>query len=150
MPIKHKELKIGIDIPERIKSGQNCSVNVEIENVSNESVIINKRLAIGYQNSLSRELYVVIYHPDSTENVGIQKVLYERSFALQADFVSLKPGEKILTHFNLFDWYEFPQSGKYDLVVCYQADEELAYKPDGLVQGTFCSARKAINFNPGD
>ena len=122
--INKTQLKVQVELPEKIRAGQPCEV----------------------QNSLSRELYIIICHLGTTENVGIQKVLYERQFSASDDFVKLLPDEKISVKFNLFDWYEFPKTGNYSLQVCYQVDEKLAYKPNGLVEGIFCSEKKLVTF----
>jgi hypothetical protein len=121
-------------------------VTVEIENVSESPTIVNKRLSVGYEHSLSRELYVILSKPDSQEDVGIQKVLYERNFSTPEDYMQILPGQKISVKFNLFDWYEIPEKGKYNIRICYQADENLAYKPDGICKGVFCSEKKSIIF----
>jgi len=71
-------------------------------------------------------------------------VLYERYFSPESDFVWLLPQQQTSTHFNLFDWYDIPSAGTYTIRVCYQADEELAYKPEGLLKGEFCSEEKTL------
>jgi hypothetical protein len=143
---KEKKLEIKFNIPDKIRDGQPCEIVVEVKNISSSETIVNKRLSVGYQNSLSRELYIIICHEGLTENVGIQKVLYERSFSSHEDYVKLLPGKKISTKFNLFDWYEFPKAGNYTLQVCYQGDEKLAYKPDGLAKGILCAEKKMATF----
>jgi hypothetical protein len=141
-----KPLKVMFDLPAEIQLGQVCEIRVEILNVSNSSTIINKRLSVGYQHSLSRELYVTICKPDAPEDVGIQKVLYDREFSPPEDYIQLLPNQQIFIKFNLFEWYEIPKTGKYIIRVCYQADENLAYKPDGLCEGIFCSEEKSVIF----
>ncbi len=143
---KSKQLEVELQLPTEIQEGKSCEVLVEIKNVSSSGTIVNKRLAVGYQNSLSRELYVTICSEGSVENVGLQKVLYERLFSTPEDYVWLPSGEKINTKFSLFDWYEFPKAGKYTIQICYQADENLAYIPEGLCAGVFCSAKKTVIF----
>jgi len=150
MADKNDILKVSVQLPNAVEFGQHCEINVEIVNVSNSLVVVNKRLSVGYRESLSRELFVSIFATDSDNEAGIQKVLYERPFSTRMDFIQIKPGEKIAAKFNLFDWYEIPKSGIYNLVVCYQADEELAFKPEGVVEGLFCSEKKTINFKPLD
>jgi len=141
-----KQIKVNFDLHEKIKLGQVCEIIVEIKNVSNTSTIVNKRLSVGYQHSLSRELYVTICKTDSLEVVGIQKVLYERVFSPPEDYIQLLPNQQIVAKFNLFDWYEVPNAGNYTIWICYQADEKLAYKPDGLLSGVFCSKKKSVIF----
>lgn len=45
------------------------------------------------------------------------------------------------TNVNLFDWYKIQEAGKYTIQVCYQADENLADKPDGLCESVFCTEK---------
>lgn len=150
MSDKNNSLKVTIQLSETIESGQFFEIAVEIANVSNLPVIVNKRLSVGYRESLSRELFVSIFTADSDNEVGIQKALYERPFSTREDYIHVKPGKKLTAKFNLFDWYEFPKPGKYNILVCYQADEDLAMKPNGVVKGVFCSEKKTINFRPVD
>lgn len=139
-----ERIKVIVNMPDQILRGQPCQINIELKNVSDSTVLINQRLAVGYRKSLSRELYITIQNQDNSEDIGLQKVLYERNFASAADFIWLLPQQEIHTSFNLFDWYEIPSAGTYMLSVCYQADEELAYQPEGLCRGTFCSEPKKV------
>lgn len=141
-----KSLQLIFDIPAEIQPGQVCEITVEIKNVSNSSLVVNKRLSVGYQYSKSRELYVNICKPETEKNVGIQKVLYDREFSPPEDYIHLLPNQQISTKFNLFDWYEIPNAGVYMIQVFYQADEKLAYKPDGLCEGIFSSEEKSVIF----
>jgi len=139
-----KPLKVMVNLPDEISIGQPCEIKVDIKNISGSSVLVNKRLSVGYQNSLSRELYISICEKGSSTDIGKQKVLYERQFSPSSDFVWLLPEQQISTKFNLLDWYEIPSAGIYTIQVFYQADEKLAYKPDGLCGGTFCSEEKIL------
>lgn len=139
-----ESLKVIVNMPDQILQGQACEINVDIRNVSTSAVVVNKRLSVGYQNSLSRELYLTIFKKGTSINVGQQKVLYERNFSPISDLVWLLPQQQTSTHFNLFNWYEMLPAGTYSVRVCYQADEELAYQPDGLCKGVFCSEDKIL------
>ena len=137
-------LMVIVNMPDQILQGQACEIKVDIRNVSTSAVIVNKRLSVGYQNSLSRELYLTIFKKGTSVKVGQQKVLYERNFSPESDFVWLLPQQQTSTHFNLFNWYEMLPEGIYSIRVCYQADEELAYQPDGLCKGVHCSEEKTL------
>jgi hypothetical protein len=139
-----ESIKVIVNMPDQILQGQPCEIKVEIKNISAASVLINKRLSIGYQNSLSRELFIIICKKNTSKNIGLQKVLYNRNFSSESDFVWLLPQQQTSTHFNLFDWYDIPSAGTYTIRVCYQTDEELAYKPEGLLKGEFCSEEKTL------
>lgn len=137
-------IKVVLTMPDQILQGQPCEIKVDIKNVSANRVMVNKRLSVGYQKSLSRELFISICHEGSSENIAEQKVLYERKFSPASDFVWLQPQQQTSTHFNLFDWYEIKAAGTYTLLICYQADEELAFKPEELCKGVFCSEEKKL------
>lgn len=139
-----ESIKVIVNMPDQILHGQPCEIKVDIKNISGSSVLVNKRLSVGYQHSLSREIYIIIYKKDTAINMGLQKVLYERNFSPDSDFVWLLPKQKTSTHFNLFNWHEMLPAGIYTVRVCYQADEELAYQPDGLCKGVFCSEEKIL------
>jgi len=139
-----ESIKVIVNMPDQILQGQPCEINVDIKNVSDSSILVNKRLSVGYQNSLSRELYITICKKDSSTIIGLQKLLYNRNFSSESDFVWLLPQQQTSTHFNLFDWYDIPSAGNYTIRVCYQADEELAYKPKELLKGVFCSEEKTV------
>lgn len=139
-------LKVTVTLPDEIMLGKPCIVKVDIRNVSSSAFIVNKRLSVGYKDSLSRELFIIIRKKGASLNIGLQKLLYERDFSPASDYVSLKPQEQISTQFNLFDWYEVPKARTLTIQVCYQADENLAYKPDGLVEGIFYGEKKEVTF----
>jgi Uma2 family endonuclease len=125
-----------------------CEVEVRLTNRSPDAVLINRRLAVGYRDSVARELFVEVYKQGSDEVVSQKALLYQRNFSSPEDYVWLAPGQSIATSFDLFEWYSLPSAGEFELVVCYQADEPLAPKPDGLLSGTYCSERVAFNVIP--
>jgi hypothetical protein len=106
-------------------------------------VLINRRLVVGYRDMLVSCLLKSIRGSD--EVVSQKALLYQRGFSSTEDYVWLSPGQSIATSFDLFEWYSLPSAGEFELVVCYQADEPLAPKPDGLLSGTYCSERVAFN-----
>jgi hypothetical protein len=108
-------------------------------------VLINRRLAVGYRDSIARELFVEIYKRGSDEVGSRKALLYQRDLSSPEDYVWLAPGESIATSFDLFDGYTLPSAGEFDLIVCYQADEPLAPKAAGLLPGTYCSERVAFD-----
>lgn len=141
-----KSLSLTMQVPDEILTGEDCSIQVSLRNVSSKPILINKRMAVGYPRSLSRELYLIICRENSSVDVGRQKVLYQRNFPQPADYQVLQAGQTISSSFELFDWYEFPGSGTYTVQLCYQADEALAAKPEGICAGVFCSALKTVTF----
>lgn len=139
-----ESLMVIVNMPDQFMYGQACEIKVDIRNVSGSAILVNKRLSVGYRNSLSRELFVTIFKKGTSINMGLQKVLYERDFSPVSDFVWLLPQQQTSTRFNLFNWYEMLPAGTFSVRVCYQADEELAYQPDGLCKGVFCSEEKTV------
>ena len=125
-----------------------CEVEVRLTNRSPDAVLINRRLAVGYRDSVARELFVEVYKRGSDEVVSQKALLYQRNFSSPEDYVWLAPGQSIATSFDLFEWYSLPSAGEFELVVCYQADEPLAPKPAELLPGTYCSERVAFNVTP--
>lgn len=122
-----------------------CKVELRLTNRSLDSVLVNRRLAVGYRDSVARELFVEVFKRGSGEVVGQEALLYERDFSSIDDYIWLAPGQSIATSFDVFEWYTLPSPGELELVVCYQADEPLAPKPAELLLGTYCSERAAFN-----
>jgi len=125
-----------------------CMIEVRITNKSHQSVVLNRRLSVGYKNSLSRELFIEVYEKGSNEVVSNEALLYERALSSPDDYVRVEPEQSIGTSFNLFEWYTLRSPGQYELVVYYQADENLAPKPAGLLEDIFSSERIPLTVVP--
>jgi hypothetical protein len=125
-----------------------CMIEVRITNKSHQSVVLNRRLSVGYKNSLSRELFIEVFEEGSNEVVSREGLLYERAFSSPDDYVRVEPEQSIGTSFNLFEWYKLRSPGQYELVVYYQADENLALKPAGLLEDIFSSERIPLTVVP--
>jgi hypothetical protein len=141
------DLKVRI-LTQPVRLSYPCKIEVRLTNRSLDAVLINRRLAVGYRDSVARELFVEVYKRESGEVVSQKALLYQRNFSSPEDYVWLAPGQSIATSFDLFEWYSLPSAGEFELVVCYQADEPLAPKPAGLLPGTYCSGRVAFNITP--
>jgi len=124
-----------------LRLSQPCKVELRLTNRSLDAVLVNRRLAVGYRDSVARELFVEVYKRGSGEVVSQKALLYQRNFSSPEDYVWLAPGQSIATSFDLFEWYSLPSAGEFELVVCYQGDEPLAPKPAELLPGTYCSER---------
>jgi len=125
-----------------------CMIEVRITNKSHQSVVLNRRLSVGYKNSLSRELFIEVFEKGSNEVVSNEALLYERALSSPDDYVRVEPEQSIGTSFNLFEWYTLRSPGQYELVVYYQADENLAPKPAGLLEDIFSSERIPLTVVP--
>jgi hypothetical protein len=121
-----------------------CIVKVKIRNSGSKPVLINKRMAIGYETSQARELFVSIFRKGSDEQMGKPTQLYERSFSQAEDYVWLNVGMSQVKEFDLFEWYELPGAGDYEIQVFYQADEPMAAIMEDLINGIAASERIAL------
>lgn len=115
-----------------------CPVEVRVINRGGP-VLINRRLAIGYAETLAREVYVDLLDLESLSSIAVMEVDYKRDFSLPTDYVHLDPGEHVSGSFDLFELYAPLEPGTYRFVVHYQADEPLASPPKGVVRGVYSS-----------
>ncbi len=121
-------------------------VEVTVTNDSAAPVVVNARLAPGYRESSSRELFVEVF--DGDRQVAAQAMDYDRHPPERDDYVELAPRARLTTELDLPYWYRLPGPGDYELVAHYQADEPLALAVPGLVRGTFASARVPLPWRP--
>jgi hypothetical protein len=115
------------------RSGR-APVAVSVTNVSDSPVLVNRRLAPGYRDSSSRELWA-----DVRDEAGAPALLstidYERDLPTTGDYGELAPGESIAGAFDLFHYARPQRPGRYAVTVVYQADEPQAGPPPGIVAG---------------
>lgn len=123
-------------------------VEVKLTNQQTEAVLVNKRLGIGYRNSLDRELFAEVFPRGGDTVVSTEAADYQRDPSNATDYVWLEPGETISTSFDLFDWYTLPGPGEYDLVISYQADDSPDGYPEGLLTGVHSSKRVPLDVIP--
>ena len=116
-----------------------CQVEVTVVNEGRGRLLINGRLAVGYKNTLSRELFADLEESTSHAKARIIEVDYDRNFSPRSDYVNLEPGGSLSRSFDLFEWYAPTQPGVYQLVMHYQADEPLASFPEDVARGTYSS-----------
>lgn len=122
-----------------VASGAPCVMTVQVSNDASETVLVNSRMAVGYADSLSRELFVEMIDVATGVPPKMVEIDYERPFSPTVDFVPLLPGETVSARFDLFDWYAPLSKGRFRIVVHYQADEPLAKAPDGVAKGVYSS-----------
>jgi hypothetical protein len=125
-----------------------CMIEVRVTNKSSKPVLLNKRLALGYRSSLSRELFLEVFEKASNQIAGREALLYERSSSPPEDYDWVAPDESIDTSFNLFEWYKLGSPGDYEIVVHYQADETPAQKLAELLPGVHSSERIPLAVAP--
>ena len=80
-----------------VRLSQPCKVEVRLTNQGPDAVLINRRLAVGYRDSVARELFVDVYKPQSGEVVSQKALLYQRNFSSPEDYVWLAAGQSIAT-----------------------------------------------------
>jgi hypothetical protein len=137
------DLRVTVRLPgEPARRSSRFPVRVSLTNHGSAPVVVNRRLSIGYRDSLARELFVEVYRPGDADVVSGQALLYDRDTSTPDDYVTLEPGDEIAGSFDLVEWYTLPsEPGSYDLVVCYQADEPLAAPPPDILPGIHASER---------
>jgi hypothetical protein len=118
-----------------------ATVAVKLTNQHAEPVLVNKRLAMGYRNSLDRELFAEVFPRGGNDVISKEARDYQRDPPAATDYVWLQPGESVSTSFNLFRWYTLPGPGEYDLVVNYRGDDAPDAQTEGLLTGVHSSER---------
>lgn len=122
-----------------IKLAGPCMVTVKLINRHDSRLRVNKRLAVGYEKNLSREVFADILDRQTNKKAKFWDVDYHRDFPQPSDYVYLQPGEALTATFNLFEWYLPASPGEYTLIVHYQADEDPENSPGDIVRGVFSS-----------
>ena len=126
-------------LTKEIRAGSPIKVELVLQNNSDSSFVVNKRMAIGYKSSLSRELYVELKFENDGENLPYYESDINRDFSPKSDYVSLAPGEKLSRIIDLYEFYTPKGPGNYQAIIYYQADEELASLPKNVLKGTYKS-----------
>ena len=137
------DITVNVEVQPVSMSGR-CPVNVRITNLMSEAVLINRRMSIGYEDSDARELFAAVYIKDGDDNIARRTQLYQRDIANADDYIWLAPKESRTAYFDLFEWYELPGPGEYELQLFYQVDEPIALKIDGILQGIHASGRVGL------
>ena len=109
-------------------------VAVRVTNAGEEPALVNRRLAPGYRDSTSRELWADI-RDETGAPAAVATIDYERDLPGPGDYGDLAPGESIATEFDLFHYARPRLPGRYIVTVVYQADEAAADPPAGIVAG---------------
>jgi hypothetical protein len=143
-------LKLYMELPaEPIYLNHPLMIKVTLANEGGQAVIINKRLAPGYEQTLSRELFADMVSDENGEKAAYHEVDINRDFSHPEDYKQLAPGESLTVAFNVFDYYQLTQPGKYRLTLYYQADESLATTPEGIFSGKVSSRPVTLEVLPG-
>lgn len=135
-------------LSEPVYLGHPLMVEAKLINNGDNAVLVNSRMALGYENMPSRELYLKIIDEKSGEHADINEVDINRDFSTPGDFCSLAPGDSLKVTFNLFEFYQLTRPGKYRLTAYYDASEPLAAQPSGSDSGTVESNSLEVNVRP--
>lgn len=136
-------LLVEVAVPGALARSEPAPVTVTVINDSAEPVVVNRRMAPGYRDSDSRELWAEVRDPDGVP-VETASIDYERDYPGPGDYGELAPGESISTQFDLFHYARPQAAGRYRLVVVYQADEPTPSRPAGVVTGEHASQPVAL------
>lgn len=124
--IENKEkIKITLSINTTKKKHIGLIANVILHNQSKKPVKIVKRLAIGYQDSDAREIYLLMTHKNSNKNIAKRTVLYNRDYATKNDFKWLKPKEEFEIEIDIEKWYVIPNDD-FEIQVIYDPSESIS------------------------
>ncbi len=118
--------------PGPLVRSRGAEITVSLVNEGAEPVLINRRMAPGYRDSISREIYCDIDGP-------YRKRKYDRDMSGPDDYGELGPGESVQAGFDLLAWYQVMRPGQYRLTAHYQCDEPAARPPDGIFHGVVTS-----------
>jgi hypothetical protein len=109
-------------------------VSVTVTNVSDSPVLVNTRLAPGYRDSTSREVWADL-RDETGAPASVATIDYERDFPAAGDYRELAPGESVTGGYDLFHYARPHRPGHYTVTVVYQGDEPVAKPPAGVVAG---------------
>jgi hypothetical protein len=127
-------LRVEAALPGRVARSGPAPVTVTVTNVSDGPVLVNRRLAPGYRDATSRELWADVRDEDGAE-AEVATIEYERDLPGRDDYGELAPGESVAGEFDLFHYARPRWPGRYNVTISYQADEPVANPPAGVVAG---------------
>jgi len=131
-------LRLEIDLPAGpLRRSGPTPVPVALINDGPGPVLVSRRMAPGYLDSVSREVYFDLDGPFAAQK-------YQRDPAAPTDYGWLGPGERVVADIDLLDWYLIREPGEYRLTGHYQCDEPLADPPAGIVPGVLDSPTYSI------
>jgi|GEM_PF-4604354 len=137
-----KVLRVTLEIlKEAVRLSGMVPIRITLTNSSAETVTVNTRMAMGYQDMESREVFLKVFKPGTGAVVSTPALLYNRDYPGPNDYRQLAPGESISGEYDLLEWYDLPDAGSYELQAFYQADEDHPGRPEEVVSGIFASDR---------
>jgi len=132
-------VRLELDVPPSpLRRSTGAIISVTLTNDGPEPVLVNRRMAPGYADSVSREIYF-----DLNTSYGKQK--YERDPAGPTDYLWLQASDSVSSSIDLLAWYRVRNPGTYRLTAHYQGDEPTAKVPDGILRGVISSTDRTVN-----
>ena len=122
---------------------------ITLTNAGDSTILVNKRMEMGYAISISRELYVEMVNEENGQSNTHSLAKINRDDPAPTDYVFLKAGESITKSMDLFQFYQPKEPGKYKITVYYQADEKLKNRLESVWQGILSSEPVSIEVLPG-
>ena len=108
---------------------------VTLINFGDSSILVNKRMEVGYEKSISRELFAEMINEKNEEEKTYSPAKINRDDPTSADYVILEKGESTTKAFDLFQYYHPRKPGSYKITFYYQADENLKNRPANVWPG---------------
>ncbi|HEY5880770.1 MAG TPA: hypothetical protein VIU11_17800 [Nakamurella sp.] len=138
-------LRLDLRVPaDPLRRADPVPVVVVLTNAGSSPVLVNRRMAPGYVDSISREVYFDMDMDTAGDGGdgdggygggGYGQRKYERELPAAADFGPLGAGEQIRAEIDLLGWYRLRAPGTYRVRAHYRCDEELAEPPAGTFAG---------------
>lgn len=105
------------------KLGMSVTVQVALRSAATEPIWVNKRMGMGYEDSLIRELFCTIRDESTGRPLPVsedERVDAHRLPPTRKDFEQLRPGEEVTAVVNLATWHPFRQPGVYRVELIYE------------------------------
>ena len=140
---KEEVLRFEVVVPEISNiSDPELRLLLKLTNVSDHPVLVNSRLAVGFEDQISREVFFEIVDQESNKLLEFSQIDINREDPGIEDYRFLKPDESISKDVNLRQFYAPLKKGKFLLTAYYEADEEAFRRPDEVVSGRYSSTPK--------
>ena len=124
--MKQADLKLEVVMSSKeIPLGDPIPVRIVLRNAGEVPVRVNKRLSMGYEGSLDREVYCKVWREGAVySDFENWQVDYSRKALAETDFATLAPGDAAEREVDFYEWYHLGETGTYTIKVVYQPDDE--------------------------
>jgi hypothetical protein len=109
------------------RRGASIPIVLTLANTSTTPLWVNRRIGVGYQDSLFREVYFTV--TDAVTGAVVPVADKDRADAhrlppSRADFAELAPGAMRSERIDLAIWFRFPRAGRYRVAFTYHNDAD--------------------------